>query len=618
MRKTAASITFSLLLASTSLAEETLLRSAWLTFDDIFGEAATTDEADTTTPAAKPDKMPPFITPAATEDTMSADDVLWNDESTEFPTTKPVEADPMLRALSEHNWPLALQLGQERAGAGVDDGQGALGIYTQAIALGMQGQYDQALAKTSALRNAPSVYANAGKAWEATLQLHQAELAVLQNNLEAARAFLTAYEPVESQAGRANQQRATRLKTMLEGTPSLQEPLRIGVILPLSGPHAKVGEGVLNAMQMAVFAAAGQAISLHPVDSGTTPDSAATAAQTLLESRVDAVVGPLLSPQVDAVKVAFSAHTPVLALSSDPHAASPNVHVFSYRPDQQAQLAAHYAVQHGRRTFAAMVPANPYGYDIYEAFRAAAVAQGATVLAAQFYNPEKADLSEYLEDLLNLSSARRNQKQELAELEQEQRELGRTMEPRRLQRLKYLKDARPEAVVNFDALFVPTDAKNLSLVTSQLALYDMDKLDVMFLGTAAWGAPQLAKGDPYIRQSRFAAPPTGDFTTRYTATYGNGNPHPLAVLGEGAVHVLLAAAQQADSANQSLAQALLRPEGFAASGGAIRFTANGLPERAYQQDNLTPSGVVHVEQAPVLLPPALPYPLDPAKKSYFE
>ena len=77
--------------------------------------------------------------------------------------------------------------------------------------------------------------------------------------------------------------------------------LRIGLLLPLSGEGATIGQGMAEAAQQAVDeinaagGVLGQVVEVFPADEGDDASSAADAIEALVDEGVDAVVGPASS-----------------------------------------------------------------------------------------------------------------------------------------------------------------------------------------------------------------------------------------------------------------------------------------------------------------------------------
>ncbi|MDD9912398.1 MAG: penicillin-binding protein activator [Alphaproteobacteria bacterium] len=515
-------------------------------------------------------------------------------------------ADMITQALERHDFILAEHFSRQLAQHPAPRGNLPMAAYGLALSLSQQERYSEALEALVPLQNAGSAFKKAAEQLAGTLHLQRAEIALFEKDIFLAEQELRQFETYSYR--HPETLRAQRLWAEITSEAKQNHYLRVGVLLPLSGTHASIGQNLLKAMQAAVFEETNQRIILYPEDTGSDAQGISDALQRLQKLQPDAFIGPLLSTQVDALKkVLPSSHAPILALSSDPHVAAPHVHLFGYRPDQQTRLIARHAVSQGKNRFAALVPSTPYGYEVFDAFRDEIANLGAQLIVTNFYNPEKPDVSGALETLLQLDLARDNLRGEKEALQKEFAELGNALPDEKLLRLKEIKKAKPAAVVDFDALFLPARADKLSLITSQMAVYDLDRQDVMLLGTAAWDTANLLKGGDYIKDGRFPALPEKTYFTQKFTTDFQENPNALASLGYDAVTILAQAARTSGNLKENL----LRAEGFSGVSGAIRFHENGLSERGYALKAISPGKLLHVKQSPKILPPQLPSPLNP-------
>ena len=66
----------------------------------------------------------------------------------------------------------------------------------------------------------------------------------------------------------------------------------VGLLLPLTGPHARVGKAMLNAAQLAIFEIAGDQFVLIVRDTGGTPEGARRAARSALQAGASLILGP--------------------------------------------------------------------------------------------------------------------------------------------------------------------------------------------------------------------------------------------------------------------------------------------------------------------------------------
>ena len=148
----------------------------------------------------------------------------------------------------------------------------------------------------------------------------------------------------------------------------------IGVLLPLSGRYQPFGESCLRGIRVALGALEGRTPVLRAVilDTRGEPNQAVSAYQKLAsDPGVVAVLGPMLSPEVDAVQSYVHGYElPTLNFSQRPVAAGGPLYRFSLTKQDQAKILAKYAVgELGARRWAAFHPDDDYGREISAYFR---------------------------------------------------------------------------------------------------------------------------------------------------------------------------------------------------------------------------------------------------------
>ena len=404
----------------------------------------------------------------------------------------------------------------------------------------------------------------------------------------------------------------TRLQNMQDNQPGFatESPLRVGVLLPLSGQHKPVGEDLLHSILLAVFENKLNNITVMPLDTGGTPAGAQVALNHALSYGVDVIVGPLLASSVDEIKpYARAAGKPIIAFSSDASVAGGDVFLMSFIPAEQARRIARHGLEQGKTTFAALLPDNAYGNEMLQAFASEVAKHGGQLVRHAFYNPAEVDLSQPLRGLVQLNKAEREQQKELTLLEKQYRELGRAMDDTALERLKYLRKADPKPVIDFEALFVPAPAEAMPLIAPQLAFYDVDSANVMLLGSTLWDSPKILKNrSEYIRSGRFPAPDKSslnDFKNAFTATYKR-EAHPLAVLGYDTVTLLSELMMDGRVHASNLRKRLLSDYGFRGAAGAYRFTEGGITQRQFDLVEVRTRNFKTLEPAPYVWPPKVP------------
>lgn len=158
----------------------------------------------------------------------------------------------------------------------------------------------------------------------------------------------------------------------LKGVASEDGMVRVGIILPLTGDHAAVGNALLQAAQMALFDLADNRLLLIQADSKGTADGAALAARDLLEDNVQIILGPLFAASTRAVAPAAAArNVPILTFSTDRSLAGNGVYVMGLLPELQVARIITYARSRGYREYGLLTPSTLYGDAVETAMESA-------------------------------------------------------------------------------------------------------------------------------------------------------------------------------------------------------------------------------------------------------
>lgn len=362
---------------------------------------------------------------------------------------------------------------------------------------------------------------------------------------------------------------------------------RVGLLLPLSGPNARLGEAMLNAAQMALFDVAGDDFVLLPRDTQGTPEGAAKAASAVLAQGAQLILGPLLAGEVAAVKpVAQQAHVNMVAFSTDEQLAGGGTYLLSFPPRQSVDRIVAYVHQQGVARFAALAPETPYGQLVVDELRAAANAAGASVTHVELYDPGTKDLRPTVRRLAafagqapaEVPAAAPGQPAAAgggAKLALNQAESG-----------------------GFGAVLIPESGARLKEAASLLPYFDVDPAKVHVLGTGIWDEPGLGS-EPALVGGWFAAPaPAGHaaFAKRFQQLF-KAPPPRLASLGYDAVALAAVLGKKSGPAGYSAA-ALTDPSGFAGVDGIFRFRADGRADRGLAVLEVERAGFKVVSPAP--------------------
>ncbi len=343
----------------------------------------------------------------------------------------------------------------------------------------------------------------------------------------------------------------------LSNTPKDRPPVRIGLMLPFSNgsPATRaLANAMLNAAEMAVTDTENGDLLLMPADEGTSPADAAKAAQKLLAQGAEVIVGPLFAGSVTAVTpIARDRGVPVLAFSTDRSVASKGIYLLSFQPENEIRHIVAYAASKGRKNFAALIPQNPYGNKVAQAFTQIVPENHGTITGIERFAPNAPNV-----DAL----------------------------------------AQKIAKTNPDTLLIAQGGVTLRGIASMLATNGIDTSKVKLLGTGLWYDPSITK-EGALTGGWFAAPAPhaqDAFDAKYRSVF-DSQPPQLATLAYDAIS-LVALLAPGEPYHRFTRAALTDPNGFAGVDGIFRFKPDGTADRGLAILQVEPDGFQVIEPAP--------------------
>lgn len=356
--------------------------------------------------------------------------------------------------------------------------------------------------------------------------------------------------------------------------PGEQGTVKVGLLLPLSGGNAAIGQALLNAAQLALFDAADEHFVLLPRDTQGTADGAERAAHSVLDGGAKLILGPFFANEVSAAApIARAAGVEMVAFSTDERVAGQGVFLVGFLPRTQVARVVTFAHSRGLGRLAAVVPDTTYGQTIAELLRQSASDAGVQVAQIATYDPAAGNATQIVRQLANYES------RHAALVEQRKQLEGKTDEVSR-QALQRLQSQDSLGDVGFDAIMLPEGGERLLALAPLLPYYDIDPARVRLLGTGLWDDSRLGK-EPALIGGWYAAPDPklrADFDSRYAKLYGGKGPPRIATLGYDAT-ALAAVLARAEGGPDFSAKALTNPNGFSGLDGIFRLRGDGLIDR---------------------------------------
>jgi branched-chain amino acid transport system substrate-binding protein len=331
--------------------------------------------------------------------------------------------------------------------------------------------------------------------------------------------------------------------------PAQAAPVTVGLLLPLTDPT--LGQKMLNAAQMALFDLEGKDMKLLPKDSGSSPASAAAAAQQAISEGANLIVGPVYADSVRSVgQVARAKNVPVIAFSTNTASAGNGVYLISILPGQQVEKILQYAGSRRRSNIAVITTPDAYGTLVANSAKSALNRLGLPDPAVTRITTATAGTAKF--------------------------QLG---------------AGKPDAVL------LAVDGRTASTISARLTSeYGLPPAQTVRLGLGLWDEPSLA-GNPNLQGAWFAAPDPGlrrSFERQYQELYGTP-PVRLATQAYDAVALATVLSRRGIAPTQG---AIQNTAGYSGLDGLFRFHGNGLSERGLAVLTFSNGAIQTLESAP--------------------
>lgn len=327
---------------------------------------------------------------------------------------------------------------------------------------------------------------------------------------------------------------------------------KIGILLPLTGPQADLGKGLLNAAEMALFESGSSSIVLLPQD---TVPGAHQAALKALNEGAELILGPVFAHEVESVHPLLSArHINLISFSTDKNVARNGSFILGLLPSQQIDRIVTFAKEKGLTKIAALTPDDQYGKLVDQTLRDLELKGDIHLLGITHY--VKGDILEGNPGNLRIVEDVENYKEK-----------------------------------GLQALVIPEGGENLTHLMNLLASQGSLKV----LGSGQWDSPQTLKAAHHLKEGYFVSTDPQErqaFERRFEQAYGSRPPR-IATLAYDATALVVALADQGYTSEK-----LTLSQGFTGVEGLFRLTSQGLNERGFAILSVTPTGFKTMSAAP--------------------
>lgn len=347
-------------------------------------------------------------------------------------------------------------------------------------------------------------------------------------------------------------------------------PVKVGILLPLSGKNKQLGQNMLKAAQMALFDIGHSNLELIPRDTKSTPEGARAAAHEAINAGSQLILGPVFASSVRAAKsVTQSARINMLAFSTDWTLAGGNTYIMGFLPFDQVQRVTQFSAARGISRIGVLAPATAYGRAVSDAFNRVAPQNGVQVTSTVNFPAGTANLAPVVRNFARFDARKSNNA------------LG---------------------TAPFDAILMPVGGQQARAIGSLLTHYELPPRTVRRLGTGLFDEAALAS-EANLEGTWFAAPSPSarkSFEDRFTRTYGSRPPRLSTLAFDATALAAVLARRGLQQGNRPAYDraSLENPNGFSGIDGIFRFRADNTAERGLAVLELRKGKIKVIDEAP--------------------
>lgn len=256
------------------------------------------------------------------------------------------------------------------------------------------------------------------------------------------------------------------------GRLTFARPDVIGVAAPLTGKYKEWGEAIVRSIGLAL--GEGSTLRVAARDTRGEPDGAAAAIEALaLDEGAIVVIGGVTNAESErAAATAEELQVPFVSLSRQDGVTDAGPFVFQnmLTATAQARALVQLAIQkRGMKRFALLYPSIPYGVELANAFWDEVEKRGGEIRAAETYASDRTTFTPLVKSMVGKLYL-----DERTDFQTAAKEAGRAEHDpfhRRKAVEKLLEKLAP--VTDFDAIFIPDQAKSVRLIAPALAVEDV-------------------------------------------------------------------------------------------------------------------------------------------------
>jgi hypothetical protein len=379
-------------------------------------------------------------------------------------------------------------------------------------------------------------------------------------------------------------------KSTINKKKKINNEVKIGLLLPLSGSNSKIGESLLKASRLSLNKTRNKNIKLLVKDTEDIDKNIISSYYELINEDVDIILGPLFSKNIELITpIATEENTIMITFSNNMGIKNENIFISGLAPENEIKKIFEYAILNGKNKFAVILPNNQYGLRSKKLIENLLSENQSLLSKLVLYDSKNPDF--YM--VANIVA---NYEQRKFDLEKKLEELKNIESLDSKKKYEELKNQDTLGELDFDSLYIGVEnVKHLSMLASILPYYDVDPKKVFYMGNSLW-AQNIVLKEPALEKGYF---PNIDrigienFELEYQSIFGQ-KPHKVSSLPYDLIGLI--SSLQKNSQNIDVKN-ITNKRGFIGSNGLFRFKKDGSIERSLSIFQIKNQKIIEIKKA---------------------
>ena len=251
------------------------------------------------------------------------------------------------------------------------------------------------------------------------------------------------------------------------------EKIKIGLLIPMTGPNKDLGQSIIKATRLAVKDIDSNLIEIIPKDTATKPNQTLKSAFELKEMGVRVVIGPIFFESIaylDEMK-----DMTFLSLTNKTLDLPKNVISAGINSTSQLNTIKKFLQMNNIQRTIFLIPMQDYEFEVKRGIKNSKI----KIFKNYVYNTEPTKLTSQIEEITNYKIRKQN-------LEDEINRVKKSISSNKEKKIKQLEKRYTLGGLNFDAVVIADFEESLKSVSSSLLYTDVSPKNKYFITLNQW------------------------------------------------------------------------------------------------------------------------------------